>query len=97
MPEVDIDAILRAGEKLADETEVLVLTFEDLSLEQREMAVAAVSEHAGTSIYIRAITGGRIGVSAAPDPTRWKDCLTAAVSSHYGDLFRVSYFKIYSV
>ncbi|HJK79127.1 MAG TPA: metallopeptidase TldD-related protein [Methanocorpusculum sp.] len=81
MPEVDIDAILRAGEKLADETEVLVLTFEDLSLEQREMAVAAVSEHAGTSIYIRAVTGGRIGVSATSDPTRWKDCLTAAVSS----------------
>lgn len=81
MPEVDIDAILRAGEKLADETEVLVLTFEDLSLEQREMAVAAVSEHAGTSIYVRTVTGGRIGVSATSDPTRWKDCLTAAVSS----------------
>lgn len=81
MPEVDIDAILRAGEKVADETEVLVLTFEDLSLEQREMAVAAVSEHAGTSIYIRTVTGGRIGVSATSDPTRWQDCLAAAAAS----------------
>ena len=81
MPEVDVDAILRSGDRLADETEVLVLSFEDLSLEQREMAVSAVSEHAGTSVYIRTVLGGRIGVSATSDPTRWRDCLNAAVSS----------------
>ena len=81
MLEFDIDTVLRAGDKLADETEVLVLTYEDLSLDQREMAVAAVSEHAGTSIYIRTVSGGRIGVSATSDPTRWKECLSAAVSS----------------
>ena len=46
MPEFDIDTVLREGDKLADETEVLVLTYEDLSLDQREMAVASVSEHA---------------------------------------------------
>ena len=78
---IDIDAILCAGEKLADEIEVLVLSFEDLSLEQREMAVSAVSEHAGTTVYIRAVTKGKIGVSATSDPTRWKDCLAASVAS----------------
>lgn len=81
MSEVDLDLILRAGAALADETEVLVLSFEDLSLEQREMEVSAVSEHRGTSVYIRTITAGRIGVSATSDPTRWKDCLNTAVSS----------------
>ncbi len=81
MPEVDVDAVLRAGENLADETEVIVLSFEDLSLEQREMAVSAVSEHAGTSVYIRTVIGGRIGVSATSDPTRWHDCLNAAAAS----------------
>lgn len=81
MSEVDIDLILRAGDARADETEVLVLSFEDLSLEQREMEVSAVSEHRGTSVYIRTIIAGRIGVSSTSDPTRWKDCLNAAVSS----------------
>lgn len=81
MPEIDIDTVLRAGEKLADETEVLVRTFEDFSLEQREMAVSAVSEHTGTSIYIRTIIGGRIGASTTSDPNRWKDCLHAAAAS----------------
>ena len=64
MPEFDIDTVLREGDNLADETEVLVLTYEDLSLDQREMAVASVSEHAGTSISIRTVSGGRNGSSA---------------------------------
>ncbi|MDU9376133.1 hypothetical protein McpSp1_07240 [Methanocorpusculaceae archaeon Sp1] len=78
---IDTDVILRTGEKFADEIEVLVLSFEDLSLEQREMAVSAVSEHAGTTIYIRTVTNKKIGVSATSDHTRWKDCLAASVSS----------------
>ncbi|MDR0439042.1 MAG: TldD/PmbA family protein [Methanocalculaceae archaeon] len=81
MFEFDIDAVLRAGEEVVDEIEVFVLTFEDISLEQREMAIAAVSEHGGTSIYIRTVSCDRIGVSATSDPTRWEDCLAAAVSS----------------
>ena len=55
MLEFDIDTVLRAGDKLADENEVLVLTYEYMSLDQREIAVANVSEHAGTSIYNRSV------------------------------------------
>ncbi|MDR3102370.1 MAG: TldD/PmbA family protein [Methanocalculaceae archaeon] len=81
MPEVDIDTILRTGEKFVDEIEVLVIVFEDLLLEQREMAIAAVSEYAGTSIYIRTVTDGKVGVSTTSDPTRWKNCLAASTAA----------------
>ena len=64
MNNIDIDAILRQGEKQADEVEVYVSRYEDLSLEQRQMAVSSVFEHAGQNIYIRVVKDGRIGVSA---------------------------------
>ena len=81
MTDIDIDAILRRGASLADEVEVYVSRYEDLSLEQRQMAVSSVFEHAGQNIYIRVVKDGRIGVSATSDPTRIDDCMKAAVSS----------------
>ena len=81
MNNIDIDAILRQGEKQADEVEVYVSRYEDLSLEQRQMAVSSVFEHAGQNIYIRVVKDGRIGVSATSDPTRIDDCMRSAVSS----------------
>ncbi|MBE6507287.1 MAG: TldD/PmbA family protein [Methanocorpusculum parvum] len=81
MSEIDIDAILRQGKSLADEVEVYVSRYEDLSLEQRQMAVSSVFEHAGQNIYIRVVKDGKIGVSATSDPTRIADCMKAAVSS----------------
>ncbi|HJJ88816.1 MAG TPA: metallopeptidase TldD-related protein [Methanocorpusculum sp.] len=81
MPEVDIDAILRKSEKITDEAEILILTSENLSVEQRNKEIASVSEHAGTSIYIRVITDGRIGISTTSEPSRWENCLSTAVSS----------------
>lgn len=81
MSEIDIEAILRQGEGLADEVEVYVSCYEDLSLEQRQMAVSSVFEHAGQNIYIRVVRDGKIGVSATSDPTRIADCMKAAVSS----------------
>ena len=81
MSEIDIDAILRQGAKQADEVEVYVSRYEDLSLEQRQMAVSSVFEHAGQNIYIRVVKDGRIGVSATSDPTRIDDCMKSAVSS----------------
>jgi PmbA protein len=77
----DIDRILKAGEKLADETEVFVLAFEDLSLEQREMKISAVAETSGTSLYIRTVKDRRIGVSGTSDITRWEECLKASAAS----------------
>ncbi len=81
MSDIDIDAVLRQGEKQADEVEVYVSRYEDLSLEQRKMAVSSVFEHAGQNIYIRVVKAGRVGVSATSDPTRIDDCLRSAVSS----------------
>ena len=81
MSEIDVDAILRQGQSFADEVEVYVSRYEDLSLEQRQMAVSSVFEHAGQNIYIRVIKDGKIGVSATSDPTRIGDAMKAAVSS----------------
>ena len=81
MSEIDVDAILRQGQAFADEVEVYVSRYEDLSLEQRQMAVSSVFEHAGQNIYIRVIKDGKIGVSATSDPTRIGDAMKAAVSS----------------
>ena len=81
MSEIDVDAILRQGQNFADEVEVYVSRYEDLSLEQRKMAVSSVFEHAGQNIYIRVVKDGRIGVSATSDPTRIGDAMKAAVSS----------------
>ncbi len=81
MSEIDIDRIISLGEKSADEVEVYLSRYEDLSLEQREMAVSSVFEHEGTSIYIRVVKDGHIGVSASSDPARAKECLTSALSS----------------
>ena len=81
MSEIDVDAILRQGQNFADEVEVYVSRYEDLSLEQRQMAVSSVFEHAGQNIYIRVVKDGRIGVSATSDPTRIGDAMKAAVSS----------------
>jgi len=78
---IDVDSLIKKGEKLADEIEVYVLNHEDLSLEQREMAVSSVFEHTGQSVYIRVIKDKKMGVSATSDTTRINDCLNAAVSS----------------
>lgn len=79
--ELDIDRILSYGEKLADEVEVYMLDYTDISLEQREMAISSVFEHAGSSIYLRVVKDNRIGISGTSDAARWKDCVDVALSS----------------
>ncbi|HJJ37730.1 MAG: TldD/PmbA family protein [Methanocorpusculum sp.] len=81
MSEPDIDKILSYGEKLADEAEVFMLDYTDISLEQREMAVSSVFEHAGRSLFVRVVKDKHIGISGTSDIARWKDCVDAAVSS----------------
>lgn len=79
--ELDIDKILSYGEKLADEVEVFVLDYSDISLEQREMHIASVFEHAGRSVYLRVVKDNRVGISGTSDVLRWKDCVDMALSS----------------
>lgn len=81
MSELDIDRIISYGEKFADEIEVFMLDYTDISLEQREMAVSSVFEHAGSSIYLRVVKDNRIGISGTSDAARWKDCVDVALSS----------------
>ena len=78
---IDIDAVLSKGQKLADEVEIFVAGYDDLSVEQREMAVSSVFEHSGQNIYIRVVKNGKMGVSATSDPTKLDACLRSAVSS----------------
>lgn len=81
MSEIDIDRIIQKGERYADEVEVYFTRYDDLSLEQRMMAVSSVFEHSGQNIYIRVVKDKKIGVSATSDPTRLDDCLKSAVAS----------------
>ncbi|MDO5843665.1 MAG: metallopeptidase TldD-related protein [Methanocorpusculum sp.] len=81
MIEIDVDKIISAGEKIADEVEVYVIKTDDLSLEQRESAVSSVFEHSGNSVYIRLVKDKKIGVSSTSDISRWSDCITSALSS----------------
>ncbi len=82
MPEFDsdsiIDDILRKGEKVADEVEVVYGTGKSInaSLKGREIGEAGGSEL--WAFCIRIIDGGRIGSSMTNDPGRWEECLDAA-------------------
>jgi len=78
---IDIDRLLEKGQKIADEIEVFVTNRDNLSLEQREMAVSSVSETTEERIYIRVIKDKKMGVSATSDPTRIEECLNSALSS----------------
>ena len=80
-PEIDIDAIIQKGSKLADEVEVFTVTADELSVEQRQMKISNVVESTNTEIYIRTITNGKIGVSSTSNPDKWEDCLNSALST----------------
>ena len=81
MTEVDIDAILRKAAAQADEAEVYITTSSSLELEQRNIEVSSVFERAGTTVFLRVVKDGRIGVSATSDTTRIDAAIVAALSS----------------
>lgn len=82
MPEFDsdsiIDDILRKGERIANEVEVIYGTGKSIhaSLKGREIGEAGGSD--SWIFCIRVIDGGRIGGSTTNDPARWEECLDAA-------------------
>lgn len=82
MPEFDsdtiIDDILRKGEKIADETEVIYGSGKSIhaTLKGREIGEAGGSD--SWIFCIRVIDDGRIGSSTTNDPARWEECLDAA-------------------
>ena len=82
MPEFDsnsiIDDILRKGEKIADEVEVVFGTGKSIhaSLKGREIGEAGGST--SWIFCIRIIDDGMIGSSTTNDPERWEECLDAA-------------------
>ncbi|HJJ35947.1 MAG TPA: TldD/PmbA family protein [Methanocorpusculum sp.] len=81
MSELDIESVLRRAAKQADEAEVYLTAYNDLSLEQRGTEISSVFEHAGTMVYLRVVKNGRIGISATSDITRIDDAIASALSS----------------
>ncbi len=73
-----IDDIIRKGQKVADEVEVVYGTGKSIhaSLKGREIGEAGGSE--SWAFCIRLIDGGRIGSSMTNDPLKWEECLDAA-------------------
>ncbi|MBN1432621.1 MAG: TldD/PmbA family protein [Methanomicrobiaceae archaeon] len=73
-----IDDIIRKGQKIADEVEVVYGTgkFIHASLKGDEIGEAGGSE--SWVFGIRIIDGGRIGSSTTNNPLKWEECLDAA-------------------
>ena len=73
-----MDDILRKGEKIADEVEVVYGSGKSIhaSLKGREIGEAGSSD--SWIFCIRVIDGGRIGSSTTNDPLKWEECLDAA-------------------
>lgn len=76
-----VDAIIREGRTLADEVEILFVTGTAIDAELKKTLIGEVTESRIWGIGIRTIRNGHIGVSSANDPSRWKECLHAAISS----------------
>jgi PmbA protein len=76
-----IDAICREGATRCDEVEVFFAEGASVHADLKRSIVGEASESRGWSIGIRTVKDGRIGVSSANDPERWRDCLEAAIAS----------------
>jgi PmbA protein len=76
-----IDDLIREGMKSVDEVEVFYVEGSSVSadLKQRTVNTATTSRDCG--LGIRTVCRGRIGSSSTNDPSRWRDCLAAAVAS----------------
>jgi len=76
-----VDAILRAGEKVADEVEVCYAESRSVGVDLKRTIVGEAHESRSRGIGIRTVVGGRIGTSSTDDPARWQECLDAALAS----------------
>ena len=81
-----IDEILRAAEKITDETEILLARSESIGADLKQNDIAIGNRTQGFGLIIRVINNGKIGVSCTDNPDSWKKCLDAAlVSSRFAD------------
>jgi PmbA protein len=76
-----IDAILRAGDAVADEVEVYYAESRSVSVDLKRTVIGEAHESRSRGIGIRTIAGGHIGTSSTDDPARWQECLDAAMAS----------------
>ncbi len=76
-----LEEIIGHGSRLVSEVECYYSEDRTVSVGLRKREVATATESAGSVLSIRTISGGKIGVSTTNDPTRWKECLAAAIES----------------
>ncbi|MBS1194710.1 MAG: PmbA protein, partial [Methanomicrobia archaeon] len=77
----DLERVIRAGERVADEVEVYLAEGRSVSAELQRDRIDRAEESRSWGMGIRIITGERIGVSSTGDPGAWEHCLRAAVDS----------------
>lgn len=76
-----VETILKAAEREADEAEVFLSLSDHVSLELRRSEVGEAEKDVSWGLAIRTIKDGHIGASMTTSPTRWEDCLKAALAS----------------
>jgi PmbA protein len=76
-----IDDIIRSGEALVEEVEVYIAGGESVSAELKKTKIGIATGSKSLGLGIRTIDHGRIGSSGTSDPSAWRKCLQASVSS----------------
>ena len=76
-----IDDIIRTGEALVEEIEVYITGGESVSAELKKTKIGIATGSKSLGLGIRTINHGRIGSSGTSDPSAWRKCLDASVSS----------------
>ena len=76
-----VETILGRAANEADEAEVFLSISDHVSLELRRRQVGEAEKDIGWALAIRTIKDGHIGASMTTSPTRWEDCLEAALAS----------------
>ena len=76
-----VETILTAASREADEAEVFLSLSDHVSLELRRSQVGEAEKDLSWALAIRTIKDGHIGASMTTSPTRWEDCLNAALAS----------------
>lgn len=76
-----IDTIIRTGETLVEEVEVYITGGDSVSAELKKTKIGIATGSYAMGLGIRTIDHGHIGSSGTSDPSAWRKCLDAAVSS----------------
>jgi PmbA protein len=75
-----VETILAAGRRRCDEVEVFIVEGRSVEAELKRSLIGEATESFSRGIGIRTIDDGRIGASSTNDPSRWKECLDAALA-----------------